>query len=629
MPTSGAHAVRAQKARPAALFVALVFMFNLALSTMSSVVAYAQVVEDEVVEPETTEVVAEDVVEIDGEPATETEGGETTPEEEEIDPETAQEPLEEVAEEEVTEEANETTPEEVAVTTAAEESVEIEVMEPTLDVAFKCYTRLSLTEYSFTVSADASAEQTRTAGESDNTTTPDTYQAIVPETFSAGMQDMVVSGWDGQDFSWMIAGNTVDVSTEGKRCPTPTLADVLSEGDTTEAMSALIDFLAESEDCRPIYELFDSESGPYTVFAPNSDAFLSLVAAPATEINEIFQLSGNADELCALIGSHVVQGEFSSMDFDATGTTITTVDNDLNGIFIQKIGDDLFVDGHIVTVADQFASNGVVHVVSGVVLPQGVGAINPIETDKTSPALSGLINIDLLETEMPQFDLCVLVRIDGVPYVADVNGLTWSIEEGVVEVNPTKTNTLFDVIVRLGYGYYQNDAGMPMGCEDLRMEMESGATYGAQTIDAVTHGTRLLGLTMTRGVLSYPEPEMPVEEPGEVLGETTDEPVEVAPVAVAEPSAPACGKGVCGSVAQADQTDDEVDSDGDGVPDSQDPDPNDPNITGEDGQPQGENSSDSEDDTSSSDDNILLWFIAGGGVVVIWYLLWQRSGREV
>ncbi len=578
---------RLMPASSKALFVVLVMMLNVSFSTLSNAVAYAA---EDTTTVETEEEVSE-LSEVDEEETDEEIAAQEETEEDESDTK------EEAVEEEQETESADVSALSAEVTANSEESDEDEnddVDEIEFDAEFDCWTRVSLLEYEFTVTYEASADITLTAGEEGNTTDPSEYESIVPEEFLAENTSITVSGWDGAEFEWTIHEEEIDVEAEERdRCEMPTVADqVVATADLATLETAVL-ALADSEQCDGIEDLFDADGGPVTVFAPRNSAFGALVAASGSADAELEQLLGNLDELCALVLSHVVEGEFTSEDVPSGGVTLPALGNDLDGIFVQRIGDNVYVDGAQVTTANLFGSNGIVHVIDTILLPQSVGTINPILTDMTAPEITG---------ELSDGD-CVLVRIDGTPYSAVVDGSSWSIPEGTVMLNPTKANTLFDVVVR--------DGGSD--CEWLENS-------------PITYGDDLEGLTMRNDVLSYLEPEVEDEDEGEVLGEQTPEttPVETEqPVVVAGYAS--YGKG--GEFAQADNSD-EIDTDGDGVPDSEDPDPNDPNVTGL----EDDTTSDDENDDQASDDdgeNVALWFIAGGGVVLVWYLLWQRSGREV
>ncbi len=102
--------------------------------------------------------------------------------------------------------------------------------------------------------------------------------------------------------------------------------------------------------------------GPFTVFAPTNDAFAAL---PETVIS---YLGANPDVLTAVLTYHVLPGQV--MAADAIGMMEATGVATVQGAEVMvKGGDSVTVDGVNVVAADVAASNGVIHVIDGVLLP--------------------------------------------------------------------------------------------------------------------------------------------------------------------------------------------------------------------------------------------------------------------
>ncbi len=103
--------------------------------------------------------------------------------------------------------------------------------------------------------------------------------------------------------------------------------------------------------------------GPFTVFAPTDEAFAAL---PEGTVEELLKPE-NKDQLAAILTYHVVPGKVMSGDLsdDMMATTVqgTDVMIDLdNGVMVQ--------DATVVS-ADIETSNGVIHVIDKVILPEG------------------------------------------------------------------------------------------------------------------------------------------------------------------------------------------------------------------------------------------------------------------
>jgi len=106
-----------------------------------------------------------------------------------------------------------------------------------------------------------------------------------------------------------------------------------------------------------------SESGPFTVFAPTDEAFAAL---PEGTLDTLL-LPENKELLTGILTFHVVPGEYKASDLDGEVTTVETV----NGQTLTIDGTDgVMVNNVTVTNPDVEASNGVIHVIDGVLLPQ-------------------------------------------------------------------------------------------------------------------------------------------------------------------------------------------------------------------------------------------------------------------
>ncbi|SHG79965.1 fasciclin domain-containing protein [Cognatishimia maritima] len=101
--------------------------------------------------------------------------------------------------------------------------------------------------------------------------------------------------------------------------------------------------------------------GPFTVFAPTDEAFAAL---PEGTVENLLKPE-NKDQLIAILTYHVVPGKVMSTDLsdDMKAATVQggeiTIDLD-NGVMINDAS---------VAAADIVASNGVIHVIDKVILP--------------------------------------------------------------------------------------------------------------------------------------------------------------------------------------------------------------------------------------------------------------------
>lgn len=98
--------------------------------------------------------------------------------------------------------------------------------------------------------------------------------------------------------------------------------------------------------------------GPFTVFAPNDDAFAKI---PAATLNGLI---ADKEALTGILGLHVVSGKVMAADSISLGeaTTITG-----GALTIMVKGDDVYVNGAKVIATDIETSNGVIHVLDTVI----------------------------------------------------------------------------------------------------------------------------------------------------------------------------------------------------------------------------------------------------------------------
>ena len=102
--------------------------------------------------------------------------------------------------------------------------------------------------------------------------------------------------------------------------------------------------------------------GPYTVFAPTDEAFAKL---PAATLEDLLKPE-NKTKLQRILTYHVVAGRVSSSDA-AKMRSAKAVSGDT--IDIGADGGSVTVDDAKVVKADIAASNGVIHVIDSVILP--------------------------------------------------------------------------------------------------------------------------------------------------------------------------------------------------------------------------------------------------------------------
>jgi len=140
---------------------------------------------------------------------------------------------------------------------------------------------------------------------------------------------------------------------------------ILELAQSTDDLSILVDAVTAAD--ASIAETLGGD-GQYTVFAPSNQAFANLLATLDIEADALLENPFLTD----ILRYHVVDGEYFAED-------LTALDGDFAGTFLPdnyvavSVSDDgSIVLNDIVTVvtADIDASNGVVHVIDEVLLPQ-------------------------------------------------------------------------------------------------------------------------------------------------------------------------------------------------------------------------------------------------------------------
>ncbi len=106
-----------------------------------------------------------------------------------------------------------------------------------------------------------------------------------------------------------------------------------------------------------------SGPGPFTVFAPTNDAFAALLADLGISAEELLA----SPDLASILTYHVVAGKVTAADVVKLNKATTVNGKD---IMIEVKNGEVILNGSIkVIITDIMASNGVIHVIDGVLLP--------------------------------------------------------------------------------------------------------------------------------------------------------------------------------------------------------------------------------------------------------------------
>jgi uncharacterized surface protein with fasciclin (FAS1) repeats len=134
--------------------------------------------------------------------------------------------------------------------------------------------------------------------------------------------------------------------------------DIVGIASNNENFSTLVKAVQAAD----LAETLQGE-GPFTVFAPTNEAFAKLPDG----IVEFLLQPENKDLLVDVLSYHVVPGEVMSNQLE-TGT----VDSLNGGLSVAISGNSVIVNNASVIQPDVEASNGVIHAVNRVLLPEGL-----------------------------------------------------------------------------------------------------------------------------------------------------------------------------------------------------------------------------------------------------------------
>ena len=104
-------------------------------------------------------------------------------------------------------------------------------------------------------------------------------------------------------------------------------------------------------------------NGPFTVFAPSDEAFSKL---PGGTVENLLKPE-NMDQLVAVLTYHVVPGRVLSTDIMMGSNSVATVQG--SSVTIVKSYDAVKINQATVVMADVEATNGVIHIIDEVLLP--------------------------------------------------------------------------------------------------------------------------------------------------------------------------------------------------------------------------------------------------------------------
>jgi len=170
-------------------------------------------------------------------------------------------------------------------------------------------------------------------------------------------------------------------AAQNAECNPKPMKNIVELAESVDSLSTLVAAVVAGDLVATL-----SSPGPFTVFAPTNDAFNAL---PAGTLDSLMKPENKAT-LVDILTYHVVGAAALSTDL-SDGQMIGTVEG--KSVTVH-IGDGIKINDATVVMADVMATNGVVHVVDGVLLPPAPAngpTMNIVELAQSVDTLSTLV----------------------------------------------------------------------------------------------------------------------------------------------------------------------------------------------------------------------------------------------
>ena len=161
-------------------------------------------------------------------------------------------------------------------------------------------------------------------------------------------------------FALAACGSSNDETTSSATTSAPATASetIVAAAAATPDLSTLVSALKAAD----LVSTLEGK-GPFTVFAPTNQAFSDIQPT----VDKLLE-PANKDELTKVLTYHVVPGTYTSADLK-DGQKLKTVEG--QDLTVSIKGGTVKVNDATVEKADIETSNGVVHIIDGVLVPPG------------------------------------------------------------------------------------------------------------------------------------------------------------------------------------------------------------------------------------------------------------------
>ncbi|MBN2554739.1 MAG: fasciclin domain-containing protein [Anaerolineales bacterium] len=216
-----------------------------------------------------------------------------------------------------------------------------------------------------------------------------------------------------------------------------------------------------------LVETLQSE-GPFTVFAPTDDAFAALPEGT------VEALLADIPTLTDILLYHVLSGEVYAEDVvGLDGSSVMTVQGQYADISLMD--GKVMIDGAEIIITDIQASNGVIHVIDSVILPETRSIVDiAVEDGRFETLVAALSAAELVETLQGEGPFTVFAPTDDA-FAA--------LPEGTVEALLGDIPTLTDILL------FHVVPGKVMAADVISLDGESVATVqGAEILISLMDG---------------------------------------------------------------------------------------------------------------------------------------------
>ncbi|TDT37967.1 putative surface protein with fasciclin (FAS1) repeats [Maribacter spongiicola] len=276
------------------------------------------------------------------------------------------------------------------------------------------------------------------------------------------------------------------------------LKTIVDTAIATDDLSVLVDALIQAN--AGLVETLNSD-GPFTVFAPTNAAFVELLNTLGDNFNSLsdFDTDEEKELLVTILTYHVVAGTAAFSTDLSDGQLIDTFQGESVEVTIKDgtvhVGDATDVNASVV-IADVAASNGVVHVINKVLLPQtALDALTPATPNIVETAQS-VNDLSLLVQALIQADAGLVATLSSegpftvfaptnAAFVALLNDLGDNFNS-LADFDTDEEKALLAKLLT-----YHVVAGAAVASTDLTDHQEIGTVQGESLFAILGHGVQI------------------------------------------------------------------------------------------------------------------------------------------